>query len=313
MPSSVKDRLTNAYEHIFLFAKARRYYFDLDAIRKPHTSDGEYRNKLRAGKEKYTGKGAWSIHEFGSTSVFNMGSSIHPKGKNPGDVWCISTLPFPGAHFATFPPKLITPIIKAGCPKWICSSCGKPRERIRLISRPTYPSKEDPTLKTGRAGLNRYREGVSHKRLNIGQRKIAEKLRELAKNRFVEMRKCFGSKWDHWIRTDDSGARVPMLDDWIELKRIFPSLEIFDSYIISEPKEGWSDCGCGEGWVGGIVLDPFAGSGTALRVARKLGRRFIGIEINQEYAAMCERRVRADKYTPPPEDVQPLTEIFENE
>lgn len=62
----------------------------------------------------------------------------------------------------------------------------------------------------------------------------------------------------------------------------------------------------------GVVLDPFAGSGTALRVARKLGRRFIGIDVSQEYAEMCERRVRSDTYTPPPEGVIPLTEAFSN-
>ena len=86
----------------------------------------------------------------------------HPNGKNPGDMWSITTQPFPGSHFAVFPPKLIEPIIKAACP------------------------------------------------------------------------------------------------------------------------------------VDGVVLDPFAGSGTALRVARKLGRSFIGIEINPEYAAMCEARVQGD-------------------
>ena len=38
MPSSVKDRLTCSYEHVFLLVKARRYYFDLDAIRQPHAA-----------------------------------------------------------------------------------------------------------------------------------------------------------------------------------------------------------------------------------------------------------------------------------
>jgi len=72
---------------------------------------------------------------------------------------------------------------------------------------------------------------------------------------------------------------------------------------------GWSDCGCEEAdWVGGIVLDPFAGSGTALRVARKLGRRFIGIEINPEYAEMAEKRIRG-RYKPRPEGVTPLTQF----
>lgn len=38
-------------------------------------------------------------------------------GKNPGDVWTIAVRPFAGAHFATFPPELIRPIIKAACPR----------------------------------------------------------------------------------------------------------------------------------------------------------------------------------------------------
>lgn len=64
---------------------------------------------------------------------------------------------------------------------------------------------------------------------------------------------------------------------------------------------------------GGFVLDPFAGSGTALRVARKLGRQFIGIDINPEYVEMCKRRVRADSYSPPPEGVPTLTELLDRE
>lgn len=39
-----------------------------------------------------------------------------------------------------------------------------------------------------------------------------------------------------------------------------------------------------------VVLDPFAGSGTTLRVARRLGRDFIGIELNPEYAEMARER-----------------------
>lgn len=43
---------------------------------------------------------------------------------------------------------------------------------------------------------------------------------------------------------------------------------------------------------GGVVLDPFAGSGTTLQVALELGRRAVGIEINPEYAAMARERCR---------------------
>jgi len=42
---------------------------------------------------------------------------------------------------------------------------------------------------------------------------------------------------------------------------------------------------------GDLVLDPFLGSGTSSVVAKKLGRRYIGIEIEEEYALLAERRL----------------------
>jgi len=47
----------------------------------------------------------------------------------------------------------------------------------------------------------------------------------------------------------------------------------------------------------GIVLDPFAGSGTTLLVAKKLGRNYIGIELNPNYCKIAEKRLKA---TPTP-------------
>lgn len=42
-----------------------------------------------------------------------------------------------------------------------------------------------------------------------------------------------------------------------------------------------------------IVLDPFAGSGTTLFVAKKLGRKYVGIEISQKYKKMIDNRLRS--------------------
>jgi DNA modification methylase len=56
---------------------------------------------------------------------------------------------------------------------------------------------------------------------------------------------------------------------------------------------GWTDCGH-DAYVPGVVLDPFAGSGTTLAVARDCGRQAIGIEISTEYAAMIVRRVQQE-------------------
>ena len=54
---------------------------------------------------------------------------------------------------------------------------------------------------------------------------------------------------------------------------------------------GWSECGCNAGWRRGIVLDPFAGSGTTLQVARDHGRHAVGIELNADYARLAAERL----------------------
>lgn len=56
---------------------------------------------------------------------------------------------------------------------------------------------------------------------------------------------------------------------------------------------GYTDCGCGDPFAPGIVLDPFFGAGTTGLVARRLNRHFIGIELNPMYVRMANRRLRS--------------------
>ena len=74
-PECVRDRFVRSHEHVFLFTKRDRYYFDGDAVRVP-AGNGE--TKLRP------------------------------------DVWNVPVSKYKGAHFATFPAALIEPCILAG-------------------------------------------------------------------------------------------------------------------------------------------------------------------------------------------------------
>jgi len=59
---------------------------------------------------------------------------------------------------------------------------------------------------------------------------------------------------------------------------------------------GWTDCGCNAGFDGGIVLDPFMGSGTVGLVAYQNNRHYIGIELNPEYCTLGRIEEERDKY-----------------
>lgn len=136
VPSSVKDRLTNSWEYLFLFVKSRYYYFDLDAIRTPHKTQTR-RQRPESPRETDRSR---KIREFmgqsgmlvaSTASLYCSGSSkwYHAMGKNPGDCWSIPSQPFKGMHFATFPERLIEPPI-ATTPQSICTQCDKPKKRI---------------------------------------------------------------------------------------------------------------------------------------------------------------------------------------
>lgn len=56
-------------------------------------------------------------------------------------------------------------------------------------------------------------------------------------------------------------------------------------------EQGLSNCGCNAGFEAGTVLDPFCGAGTTLLVAKKLHRKYIGIEINPEYIQIANKRL----------------------
>ena len=114
LPESVKDRPTKSYEHLFLFAKSSRYYYNAAAIMEPAAESSLKRYaRGRSGQNKYG--------RFSEQGINGTDYNERMQGKtmrNKRDVWNISTNSYRmGEHFAMFPEQLVEPCILAGCPE----------------------------------------------------------------------------------------------------------------------------------------------------------------------------------------------------
>lgn len=163
MPESVTDRCTKSHEQVFLLAKSEHYFYDAEAIKEPaswNTNERQARAKIgqksnpdakkngirpkvpsgwdtEVGSKHNTAE--WSAKRkrgdprdgIKNNASFDEAMLSMPDTRNKRSVWEITTKPYKEAHFATFPPDLVEPMIKAGTSaKGVCEKCGKAWERI---------------------------------------------------------------------------------------------------------------------------------------------------------------------------------------
>ena len=107
MPSSAKDRFTVDFEYVFFFVKNKKYWFEQQFE--------EHQRDWAGCGGNIAGNG---LHKKGNGyEIVNRQEVIpNPLGRNRRCVWQIPTQPFPEAHFAVYPEKLIETPIRAGCP-----------------------------------------------------------------------------------------------------------------------------------------------------------------------------------------------------
>lgn len=146
MPESVRDRCSSAHEHVFLFAKNKKYFYDHIAVKevvKHPEATGTYGTKhVHAANNQYSHSG----REYSA-----------PQGRNLRNVWAIPTKGYKGAHFATCPEALVEPCIKAGTSEHgCCASCGAPYKRdTRKVTDGSIANKgTEENLQGGRKGDN---------------------------------------------------------------------------------------------------------------------------------------------------------------
>jgi len=279
MPSSIKDRFSNVYEPIFLFVKNPEnyltpdYYFDLDSIRIAHKTNGddnhksdlpltlsveEYdklKNKINGNGNNYSGK-------FKNTNKINLGAS-------------------PGARLSVY---------------------GE------------FYSKQRKYKIDGN--------------LELEIIKFIKEYRKRKRISTKEIDKLFGYRdtAGHWFRTDKGGRCLPKPEDWFKLKEIleikedrYDKIMTEEHYVLQTVKPHELGKNPGDVWdfatgklqdahfaifpeelpkrailsccpKNGIVLDPFVGSGTTLKVAKELNRKSIGIELQKNFLKIIEKR-----------------------
>jgi SAM-dependent methyltransferase len=116
------DKFRPATSFLTVAAKARDRYWDGDAVRVPHSTPDS------RGEKPYPRQMKGRIGTDGENG-FSAGGN-NPVGAPLLDWWEIPTAPYKGAHYATYPPGLVVPLVKSMCPQRVCVVCGHPSRRI---------------------------------------------------------------------------------------------------------------------------------------------------------------------------------------
>jgi hypothetical protein len=256
MPESVVDRPTKAHEYIFLLSKSVRYYYDAEAIKEP-ASGGTHPRSAAAGEypgsaERDDNRRRFKTPDGWDTSK-EMGGhgSFHKEGREKGHMVDVGT----GVG-------------------WGRSSENDPGDN--RVGRGRQRKVEGPgsAMHVSRAvGREDSKPNASKAALRGSDRKLA----------------MAGSGIKNNESFDAAMAVMPETRNkrsvWTIATQAFK-----DAHFATFPEKLVVPCilaGCPEG---GVVLDPFAGSGTVGEVGERLGRNSILIELKPEYCKMAKQR-----------------------
>lgn len=294
MPEPCTDRPTKSHEHLFMFSKSERYYYDHIAVKEPSKESwnpkegfGRIRPKAEGMSEdqlsmhrtqfahnshhddaEKTGRNrrdVWSIDEDEYLQFLAWKAS---RNGDKTDVWSMPTVALAERHFASYPPALVEPAIKAGTSAHgACTVCGAPFERL---TSKTYG--EDNTSMNHIAGGDRTIgqgwEGT-HRRATVtttttGWRPTCDHYDDLYRRDYPQ------------ARSERKRRQRAMSGDWWSRVRKMPG------------KLDWPVKRC-------VVFDPFLGSGSSLIAARQVGVSGVGMDISIEYLGLARKRLELDK------------------
>jgi hypothetical protein len=313
MPESVRDRPTKGHEYVFLLSKSKRYFYDGDAVRESYTEagfkrqqsgrktmwgrivEGDHRDdRSRQDMKSYeaddlnpTGRNlrtVWTQEDRDAFAAycqqygvdFNTLLSGYLDGQRDiKDVFVINPGSYAGAHFATFSPALVEPMIKAGTSaRGCCPECGAPWERV---TEKEFIPQQDVSREKGIRGNG------SQKTLDStdGREGYPRGTTAVTTTGWTPTCSCYD--WDHCAVC---GAEMDDYDqeygDHLDCGHNVCAECLISGEVADHVRE------CDLAPVPCTVLDPFLGSGTTAEVAIRLGRRAVGIELSRDY---CDEHI----------------------
>lgn len=256
MPESVRDRPTDAHEYIFLLTKSKTYWYDADAIREPFTESTIARISEPTFERQTGGPKDYGKGGRHDRSARRTLENLKRKQDGVGK-----------RQYTGFNDRY-----DDACP---------PNGGRNCRSVWTFPTEPFPDA-----------------HFAVFPRELPER--------------CIKAGCPEWVCPKCGKARARVTET--EYRKNRPSagsdprarhedklntLGIDQHYgyrgnnlLADVTTTGWTDCGCGAGFVGGVVLDPFAGSGTTCEVAYHLGRQAWGIDVSAKYLDMAIERVK---------------------
>lgn len=186
-------------------------------------------------------------------------SKVYGNGSNPGDVWTMNHDRNTGGHLAPYPEELVRRAVTLACPPAVCRKCGKPKHRE--LERPLKNLNED--RQQARAALRKFRESDLRD----------EHIRAIRSKGISDA----GKAKEFQEGADYNSDKVDRLAK--EAKDVLGGY--FREFTFAQPvTKEWVGCGCDADEQPGLVFDPFAGSGTTIKVAYELGYHAVGTDLD---------------------------------
>jgi DNA modification methylase len=275
MPESVTDRPTRSHEYLFLLSKQPRYYYDAAAIAEPIAQERPtttWAERKEAGEPMRRGDPGESGY-VNHTATLNSNTSM----RNRRTVWSSPDLDSERAAFGLYLTNLARRLMDAGIDSATIGDCLRQAEQDNLAA---YATK-------GTAWSIATQPYSGAHFATMPEALVAPCI--LAGSSAQACEHC-GAAWGRVVEsTGHVNTREPA--------------HVPNNSATKTDSTGWAPtsratdrfaprCSCPDntGSARSTVLDPFAGSGTVLRVAQRFQRDAIGIDLNADYLELQEQR-----------------------